>query len=121
MNIVFASFSLAAAAAAHSPFRPLPPEAGREDHVVDKAGGKAAADDSGTGRAGLPYAFGRRFKSLDEYLLHLQQHAAPIDLPWWRKVGPDRFERVIAIRTPTPPKHEVASRAELMRRYGFER
>jgi hypothetical protein len=70
------------------------------------------------GRAGLPYAFGHSFASLDDYLAHLKRHAGPIDLPWWREIGPDRFEHV---RRMTGARREVASRAELMQRFGFTR
>lgn len=123
MNIMFASLVFAAASAAHSPFRPLPPEPGRAERAVDGQGRNAAPQPTGEdraekGRAGLPYAFGRRFQTLNAYLLHLQNHAAPVDLPWWRKVGPDRFERVTASRKPAA-KQDVATRAELMQRYGF--
>ena len=123
MNFVLASLVFAAATAAHSPFRPLPPEP--DEHVVDKQSGKVAshraqAPKVETGRAGLPYAFGKRFHTLSQYLMHLQNHAAPIDLPWWRRVGPDRFERVTTARMPKAGR-EVATRAELMQRYGFTR
>ena len=42
-----------------------------------------------------------------------------IDLPWWRQVEPGVYEWV-AGRRPGPPP-ERATRAELMRRYGFAR
>jgi len=66
----------------------------------------------------LPYARGKSFRSLDEYLVHLEKQGA-IDLPYWRKLGPDRYELVTS-RVPAGPP-ELATRAELMRRYGFSR
>ncbi|WP_429587661.1 hypothetical protein [Sphingomonas zeicaulis] len=114
------SLIIAAAATAGSPFRPLPPEDARPDPERHGPVETAAPTDASGGRAGLPYAFGQRFRTLDEYLLHLKQKAGPIDLPWWRQVGPDRFERVTAKRVP-PGKREAATRAELLRRFGFER
>lgn len=108
---VIASLILFAAATAQSPFRPLPDE------------GPAPANTAAVsvqGRAGLPYAFGRRFRSLDEYLAHLRRYAGPIDLPWWRQIGPDRFEEVISRRIP-PSRREQATRAQLLQRYGFDR
>ena len=66
----------------------------------------------------LPFARGRSFRTLDEYLAHLEQLGA-IDLPYWRRVGPDLYERVATRAPRTDP--ERATRAELMRRYGFTR
>ena len=68
--------------------------------------------------ANLPYARGRTFRTLDEYLAHLEQQGA-IDLPYWRQVGPGVYEWVTTRVPPGPP--ERATRAELMRRYGFTR
>jgi len=72
------------------------------------------------GRAGLPYAFGQRFHTLDEYLVHLERRAGPIDLPWWRRIGPDQFERVRGKAARTGER-QLATRAELMQRFGFRR
>jgi hypothetical protein len=69
------------------------------------------------GIANLPYARGRRFHSLEEYLAHLERQGA-MDLPWWRQVGPGIYERATNM-TGRPP--ERATRAELMRRFGFTR
>lgn len=108
---VIGSLILFAAATAQSPFRPLPSD--RPTTSDESArGGKA--------RAGLPYAFGRSFRTLDEYLEHLRRRAGPMDLPWWRPIGPDRFERVTSRRMPSG-RREQATRAELMRRFGFSR
>ena len=69
------------------------------------------------GVANLPYARGQTFRSLDDYLAHLERQGA-IDLPWWREVAPGVYERVTRIPGQTP---ERATRAELMRRFGFTR
>jgi hypothetical protein len=68
----------------------------------------------------LPYARGKSFDSLDAYLLYLQTYNGPIDLPYWRPVGGDRFEHVRGRMTP-PPEPEFATREELMERFGFEK
>lgn len=78
----------------------------------------AAAADSGEGVAGLPFAHGKTFRSLDEYLRHLELHAAPIDQPWWREISPGVYEHVK--RMPGAPR-ETATREELMNRFGFAR
>ena len=66
--------------------------------------------------ARLPWARGHSFATLDAYLAYLQQFNGPIDLPWWREVRPDVYEKMV--RTPEAQR-EVATRAELERRWGF--
>lgn len=80
--------------------------------------GMAEESQPGAGVTGLPYSQGRSFLTLDDYLAHLQRLGA-IDLPWWRRIGPDRYELVAHIVPGGAP--ERATRAELMRRYGFSR
>ena len=65
--------------------------------------------------ANLPFARGAVFSCLDDYLAHLQQQGA-IDLPWWREIRPGVYEHVV--RMPEAQR-EVVTRAELMRRFGF--
>lgn len=67
----------------------------------------------------LPFAHGRTFATLDEYLAHLRDRAGPIDQPWYREVRPGVYERVTSRRRSGAP--EMVTRAELMRRYGFTR
>ena len=71
----------------------------------------------GDGVANLPYARGKTFRTLDEYLAHLESLGA-VDLPWWREIRPGVYERVTSKR---PAQPEVATREELMRRFGFTR
>lgn len=70
----------------------------------------------GKGVANLPFAMGKTFDSLDAYLAHLKCFAGPIDKPWWREVRPGVYEHVT---TATNGQREVATRAELMKRFGF--
>lgn len=74
--------------------------------------------DTGEGIANLPYARGRVFHSLDDYLAYLEETQGPIDLPWWREIRPGVYERVV--RMPGAQR-ETATREELMRRFGFTR
>ncbi len=103
-----------------SPFRPLgedAPVAAKSPRAPEAKMVKGQPQASnGGGVADLPYAMGRRFASLDEYLLHLQRRAGPIDLPWWRQVRPGVYEHVK--RMPGASR-ETATRAELMKRFGF--
>lgn len=66
--------------------------------------------------ANLPFARGRTFTRLDEYLAYLEQQGA-IDLPWWRQIGRGVYERVV--RMPEAER-ETATREQLMERFGFK-
>src|SRR5262245_48280273 len=80
---------------------------------------ETAAVQSSTGEpvANLPYARGKTFRTLDEYLAHLEAQGA-VDLPWWREIRPGVYERVTSM---PEARREVATREELMRRFGFTR
>ena len=105
-----------------SPYRPLPedkPVEARSDKAAGMASSKKInACNSAEGVAKLPYSHGHRFCSLDEYLSHLERNAAPIDQPWWRPIRPGVYEHV---KRMTGAEPEIATRAELMRRFGFSR
>jgi hypothetical protein len=62
----------------------------------------------------------RRFSTLDDYLAHLERQGA-VDMPWWREVEPGVYELVTSFRPLEGQRPERATRAELMRRYGFTR
>jgi len=81
----------------------------KESGVVETSSGEAVAN--------LPYARGKTFRTLDEYLAHLEAQGA-VDLPWWREIRPGVYERVTSM---PEARREVATRAELMRRFGFTR
>lgn len=66
----------------------------------------------------LPYAQGRSFATLDDYLAFRRERGA-IDLPWYREARPGVYELVTRRGPGAPPK--TFTRAELMRRYGFTR
>ena len=75
-------------------------------------------EQKGTGGRGEPSLCPRAdLPHLDDYLAHLERQGA-IDLPWWRQVSPGVYERVTRMPGRAP---ERATRAELMRRYGFSR
>ena len=78
----------------------------------------AQAPSQGGGIARLPFARGKTFRTLDDYLAHLERQGA-IDLPYWQQVRPGPYERVTSRAPAGPP--ERATRAELMRRFGFAR
>ena len=109
-------------AIADSPYRPLPADrvvaakapCAKAKVMIRRPPGEAAANRKPV--ANLPFAMGRRFHSLDDYLAHLQCRAAPIDLPWWREVRPGIYEHVKRMPGTKP---ERATRAELIRRFGF--
>ena len=80
---------------------------------------EAQGTEQSEGIAGLPDSHGRTFRTLDAYLAHLQQNGA-MDLAWWREVSPGVYELQTNLRT-LDGQTERATRAELMRRYGFTR
>ena len=114
------------AASLERPFQLVPPTE-QADEVkpaansvcanLSKIQAKQARDSAGI--ANLPFAMGRRFATLDSYLAHLECLAQPVDLPWWKEVRPGVY-RHMTTATNAPP-NEVATRAELMRRFGFSR
>lgn len=89
-------------------------------HDRDRADKPDAAQPDPEGRevSNLPYARGRTFRTLDEYLAHLERQGA-IDLPYWRQIAPGLYEQVTTRRPRGTP--ERATRAELMERFGFTR
>ena len=68
------------------------------------------------GVANLPFARGAIFHCLDDYLAHLRANGA-IDLPWWREIT----RRLRTRRTHDRRHREIATRADLMQRFGFRR
>ena len=81
-------------------------------------GARTGAAAAGEGVANLPFSHGRSFRTLDDYLQHLERYAAPIDQPWWREIRPGVYEHMV--RMPGAPR-ETATREELMKRFGFTR
>ena len=77
---------------------------------------------AGTPRRDLPYAHGRTFATLDEYLAHLERYAGPVGQPWYRKVGADTYELVTTMSVPGESNRpQTFTREQLMREYGFTR
>lgn len=103
---------------AESPFRPLPEQ--QPDKLAGSGQGSpraTGADAKNDGVAKLPFAQGRTFSTLDAYLAHLKAQSA-IDLPWWREISPGVYEHV---RHMPGAAREIATREELMKRFGFAR
>lgn len=120
-RVIVRSFLVAsalAAATAATACSKETPVATNDRGAAPAAAPAAATADTGDGVAGLPFAHGRRFRTLDEYLQHLERNAAPIDQPWWREIRPGVYEHVK--RLPGAPR-ETATREELMKRFGFTR
>ncbi|MBC7985632.1 MAG: hypothetical protein H7X93_03035 [Sphingomonadaceae bacterium] len=67
----------------------------------------------------LPFAHGRSFATLDEYLAHLERNAAPIDQPWYREIRPGVYQLMTSMRPQGEPA--IYTREQLMERYGFQR
>ncbi|HPE33017.1 MAG TPA: hypothetical protein PLV61_17610 [Parvularculaceae bacterium] len=76
-----------------------------------------ASADNGDCVSQLPFARGKTFCTLDEYLDHLEALGA-VDLPWWREISPGVYEHV---KRMPEAEREIATREELMERFGFKR
>ena len=71
---------------------------------------------SPAGRTELPFARGRSFATLDEYLAHLES-LGPQDAPWYLQVEPGVYELQGRRSRFEPAKRYT--RAELAEKYGF--
>jgi hypothetical protein len=107
---VFCGATLIVAACSNSPTVPFDDAA----RAQETANMEETRDNGGV--SGLPFARGAVFRCLDDYLAHLEAQGA-IDLPWWREISPGAYERVVRM---TGAEREVATREELIRRFGFE-
>ena len=110
--------ALAAAACTAVACSATPVEHVEQDRAAPAKEEKMKPSTPSSGAASLPFARGRTFRSLDEYLAHLERQGA-IDLPYWRQVAPGFYERVTTRMPRRAP--ERATRAELMERFGFTR
>lgn len=66
----------------------------------------------------LPFAQGRSFASLDDYLAHLRERGR-YDVPWYREIRPGVYELVSRRGPGAQPR--IYTREELERRFGFRR
>jgi hypothetical protein len=87
-----------------------PARAGESDTVKTPQG-----DEHGV--ANLPFARGRVFARLDDYLAYLRSQSA-YDAPSWREVEPGIYERG-GRRAPDEPPPRL-TRRQLMEKYGFK-
>ena len=111
------SLLLAAMLLACSPSEPLAGNRATAQQLAAAKEKSVACDkNAAPAVANLPFSHGHSFRTLDEYLAHLRQYAGPIDQPWWREIRPGVYEHVTRLRAANP---EIATRAELMQRFGF--
>lgn len=63
----------------------------------------------------------QRFRTLDEYLAHLERTNAPIDKPWYRQIRPDVYELQTGNFRPLGGdiQQRAFTREELERKFGF--
>lgn len=76
---------------------------------IPEAARMASTEDQAQPRRQLPYAHGRSFATLDDYLAHLRQYAGPVGQPWYREIRPGTYELVT---TRVPPGRHSFSRAK---------
>jgi hypothetical protein len=70
------------------------------------------------GVADLPFARGRTFATLDEYLAYRQSLGAT-DVPWYREVRPGVYE--VVGRRARGVEPQTFTRQELLEKFGFRR
>ncbi len=87
-------------------------ETGRENAVATK-GISVTSNDR---------AIAEQFRSLDEYLLHLQQVQAPVDGPWYKEVQPGMYELQTGnLHLDDDNVKRSFTREELERQFGFKK
>jgi len=79
---------------------------------------RTLADNRGQAVTDLPFAQGRSFATLDDYLAYRAARGAS-DVPWYREVAPGIYE-LAGRRGPGAPAKRF-TRAELMAKFGFAR
>lgn len=66
-----------------------------------------------------------RFRTLDEYLDHLELTQGPVDGPWYKRVGPDTYELQTGnLKLDGPAGADakrIFTREELEQKFGFSR
>lgn len=79
---------------------------------------QAPGDPAAPGQiAGLPFARGRTFARLDDYLDYRRTLGAQ-DIPYYQPVAPDRYELITLRAAGDPPRY--FTRAELLAKFGFK-
>ena len=85
----------------------------------------AARSENQVTNAALP--LNQRFRSLDAYLLYLQNVVGPSDGAWYRMIRPGVYQletgnkrrMMVEGEPPAPPEKTVFTREELKRKFGF--
>ena len=114
---LFAATALACAQASAAPPKPrtpatlpMSPATSTEDAFTPRRTSEGVAD--------LPFAQGKVFRTLDDYLEHMKR-LGQIDYPFWEEISPGHYRKMMGRRPPGSPPPEEASRADLEHRYGF--
>jgi hypothetical protein len=93
--------------------------------VAENEGRTAATAQGGT-VTNQQAPINQRFRTLDEYLAHLEARSAPIDKPWYREIRPGVYELQTGNLRILPTGEEggdaakrIFTREELERKFGF--
>jgi hypothetical protein len=91
--------------------------------------GQSAAPDPGlreaapsAGNSNMPTH--QRFRTLEDYLAHLELTQKPVDGPWYREIRPGIYELQtgnLRVLDPADEPKRIFTRAELERELGFPR
>ena len=66
----------------------------------------------------------KKFRNLDEYLLHLQNVQGPVDGPWYREIRPGVYKLQtgnLELDETVPGPKLIYTREELERKFGFRK
>lgn len=85
--------------------------------VTPEKGAIVARNEAQPAVANLPFAQGRTFTSLDEYLAHRRAQGT-YDVPWYREIKPGTYELIS--RRPPGAEPKIYTREELARKFGFK-
>lgn len=109
------SGTLVAAACSASLREPAPSDTNGQ--LASERMGNAVSDTS------LPIS--ERFRTLDEYLAHLELTQGPVDGPWYKQIGPDLYELQTGnLKLDGPAgadEKRVFTRQELEKKFGFSK
>ena len=96
-----------------------------KDPAPANANGQLASERVGNALSDTNLPISKRFRTLDEYLDHLELTQEPVDGPWYKQIGPDLYELQTGnLKLDLPAgadEKRVFTRQELEKKFGFSK
>lgn len=96
-----------------------------KDPAPSNTNGQLAPEQVGNAVSDTNLPISKRFRTLDEYLDHLELTQGSVDGPWYKKIGPDLYELQTGnLKLDGPDGAEekrVFTRQELEKKFGFSK